>query len=94
MAELCKQRKLNLLFFKAPSAYWTKMDATITKAFMAECNFNYIDFNENLIEIGLKSETDFYDQRHLNCYGAEKFTQYLHNFLRYNYNLGKEKNHL
>lgn len=59
--------------------------------------YTVLNFNEKEItdEMGLSWETDFYNSKHVNYCGAEKYTEYLNNYLVSNYKLpdrrGNEK---
>ena len=49
--------------------------------------FDYIDFYNHMQDFDLNYSTDFSDFTHLNIFGAEKFTEYLCDYLKTNYNL-------
>lgn len=77
MAEMCKANNTKLVFFKVPSSDWTKGWSNSVKSFMNDNNLEYIDLHDNLKEIGIDSEKDFFNYEHLNDVGAEKTTRYL-----------------
>lgn len=77
MAEMCKANNTKLVFFKIPSTDWTKGCSNSVKSFMQENNLEYIDLHENLKEIGIDPENDFFDYEHLNAAGAAKTTRYI-----------------
>ncbi len=56
--------------------------------------YQTIDFNtpEMYREVGLDVNTDFYNDRHVNLAGALKFTDYMANYLRTEYNLPDRRN--
>lgn len=45
-------------------------------------NAVFVDFNDNMAELGIDDSTDWFDFIHFNCRGAEKFSRYLGGFLR------------
>ena len=77
IAEKCKSKGIKLVFFKSPSANWTKSDSACTKAFMSEHNIEFLDLHDHLKEIDINQETDFIDLYHLNQGGAEKCTKFV-----------------
>lgn len=76
--ELCKEKNVRLLLVKAPSNATEKDKKyynTVQK--IAEENgLDFVDYNLCYEEIGLDMAEDFFDERHLNIYGAEKFSRY------------------
>ena len=50
--------------------------------YAAEKGVTIIDTNLDYDKIGLDNQKDFYDNEHLNVYGAEKTTLYIGNFLK------------
>ena len=62
-----------------------------------ERGYEVLDFNteEMAHELGLDWEKDFYNSKHVNFMGAEKYTEYLSAYLAENYDLpdhrGQEK---
>ena len=77
MVNICKKRNIKLVFFKAPNALWTRADSSEVKTYMKSKNYEYLDLNDKLSEIGIDANKDFYDIAHLNYTGAEKTTDYL-----------------
>ena len=43
------------------------------------------DLNENIDDIGLNNDTDWYDPLHFNVYGADKFSRFLAHFIAERY---------
>ena len=80
--ELCQKKNVHLMLVKAPSnateeekRYYNEVGRIAEE----ECGIEGVDFADyNMLydEIGLDMSTDFFDERHLNIYGAEKFTKY------------------
>ncbi len=76
--ELCKEKNVRLLLVKAPSnatAEEQRYYNTVEKI-AKEKGIEFVDYNMRFDEIGFDMENDFFDKRHLNIYGAEKFTKY------------------
>ena len=52
-----------------------------------EEGYTFVDFTDYLDEIGIDMLTDFTDETHFNQFGAEKFTDYLCEYMKANYEL-------
>lgn len=86
--ELCDENGIKLELFIAPAAsYVSSADKQII--FDLPGNFELTDFNDNFDAIGLDLSRDFYDSRHLNLYGAVKFTSVLSAHIKENYSFDK-----
>jgi len=60
-----------------------------------DAGFDFLDSNEYYKEMDLNFNTDFYNSNHVNIYGADKYTEFLQNFLKNKYDLldrRKDKN--
>ena len=75
---LCKEKNVRLMLVKAPSnstgeekRYYNEVEKIAV-----EQGVEFIDYNMCYDEIGLDMAKDFFDERHLNIYGAEKFTDF------------------
>lgn len=88
MNELCKEKGIEIVYFKAPSADWTKNESASAKAFMEGNGLTYLDMNDYLTEIGIDPNSDFRDENHLNSNGAAKSTDFLAQFIASNSYLG------
>ncbi len=77
MAQLCKEKGVELVLIKAPSLYpywYEEYDAQI-QAFADEHDLSYYNFTENISDIGLDFSTDTYDGGlHLNLAGGVKLS--------------------
>ena len=75
---LCKEKNVRLMLVKTPpniTEEGKKYYNTVEK--IAEENgVEFVDYNLLYDEMGFDLATDFFDKRHLNVYGAEKFTEY------------------
>ncbi len=78
--EYCKQNNLHVYFTFTPYMDAVNaQDENIRReigAYVAENGFPLTDFRSKFEEIGLSPITDFYDTRHVNVLGAEKYTQF------------------
>ena len=82
IAERCREKGIKLLLLKTPVSDWTKGDSISVEQFALENNLEFIDLNENINEIGIDGDTDFYNKGHLNSSGAEKTTDYIAEILK------------
>lgn len=78
IVEFCREEKIRPVFFLSPltnrlSLEWSEKICADLTALGVE----FVDFNADFDEIGFDLSVDFYDRRHLNYRGAEKFTRYL-----------------
>ncbi|MGN0978545.1 MAG: hypothetical protein ACI4PH_10870 [Faecousia sp.] len=79
--DLCRERDITLIAFKAPSGNWDKAMSRETAAVMESLGIPFINCMDYMDEIGLDQNTDFFNWGHLNVVGAEKLTRYLAQFL-------------
>lgn len=84
ISEKCKEHSINLLFFKAPSAIWTKNESESAKKFMKDNNLSFLDLHDHLSEIPINQDIDYYNEGHLNRNGAEKCTDYIAKYILQN----------
>jgi len=52
-----------------------------------EAGYDFIDMNEYRDTMGLDYDKDFYDKNHVNIFGADKYTEFLSNYLLEKYTL-------
>lgn len=85
----CKEKELKVLFVVCPYSI-TKGDQktynTIQKI-VEEEGFDFLNTNLYFDEMNLDFQTDFNDYNHVNCFGAEKYTDFLEKYLMENYHL-------
>ncbi len=78
--EYCEQNNLNVYFTFTPYIdSINPQDENIRREigeFVTENGFYFTDFRSKFEEIGLSPVTDFYDTRHVNVLGADKYTQF------------------
>lgn len=88
--EYCKGENLeNVLFVGIPISYEFDFSASYYEAvdMIHEYGYNVIDYRspENKLDISL--ENDFYNEGHLNVYGAAKFTRAFSDYILENYDI-------
>jgi len=84
-----EEKNFDLLFVLVPycETKGARMKYNEAKRIIENFGGKCIDFNEYFDEIGLDTTEDFYNSRHINILGAEKFTSYFTDYLIENYNL-------
>ena len=85
MVDLCKEKGIQLCFFKTPFANWTKPMSEEYKNFMNEADIDVIDLNEYLAEMSIDETLDFADTHHMNKTGAAKVTAFMADYLKTEY---------
>ena len=85
---LCEEQGITLETFIAPAASYV---SSIDKQMIIDIKGSVplTDFNDGYDSIGLDLTRDFYDARHLNLYGATKFTKVFSQHILDNYTLEK-----
>ena len=100
LIEYAKVNNVELLFLDTPQF---KDETEIGRAntvikILEENNINYINYSETdeegnfLYDLNLDEKTDFYNEGHVNYYGAEKFTTVFGKYLDENYDLEDRRN--
>lgn len=86
---LCKENKIDVLLYSAPSPKNCNMKRHNAVSDCAEeKGIPYLDLNKKTAELGINWKTDSLDKGdHLNLSGACKVTEYLGKYLKENYNL-------
>lgn len=54
---------------------------------IANAGYDFIDSNDYVKEMKIDYDTDFYNYAHVNIFGADKYTDFLSNYINENYNL-------
>ncbi len=89
LLEYCSEENLQVLFVVSP--YWIDADQQTVFNAMGDLietyGFGYLDANKFYDEMGIDFATDFQDIRHVNVYGSEKFTRFLAEYIKENYQL-------
>lgn len=94
IADLCRQKGVQLLLMKAPTEYphWYDQWEEQICAFAEKNDLLYVNCIPLQEEIGLDLQVDTYDGGlHLNIQGAEKLTRYLGRILVREYNLSDRR---
>lgn len=89
LLDYCKEEGLNVLFVVCP--YHITMEdqkkyntiGDIVKSY----GFDYLNTNEYYDEMGVDFTTDFYDNNHVNLFGAAKYTEFLEHYILDNYDM-------
>ncbi|MBE7015536.1 MAG: hypothetical protein E7417_01785 [Ruminococcaceae bacterium] len=78
---LCKEKNTRLLLVKTPSNATAeeKKYYNAVEKIAVENGVDFVDYNLLYDEIGIDMKADFYDDSHLNAWGAEKFSAYFAN---------------
>ena len=90
IVELCRENDIELVLIKAPTLYphWYDQWDEQVRDFAAANNVPYINYIYLRDQIGLDMSVDTYDAGlHLNLSGAEKFADYIGQYLVDNYDL-------
>lgn len=93
MLEYCKENDVPLLLVSSP--FVVSPDDVMELNRIAEVAETYgvpfLDMNRCYEEIGLSFSVDFYDDDHVNFYGAEKYTDYLAKYILEHYEFSGER---
>ena len=87
--EKCKKEEINVLFVATP---WKISNQEMQQNnyigdIIRESGFHFLDCNLVYDEIGLDPKTDFYNNRHTNVWGSQKFTRYVAQYIEDNYEM-------
>lgn len=82
----CKEKGVQIIFYTAPIAEeYDHIDAL--KAYAEKNGCVYLDIFEYADEIGIRGDTDFQDETHLNTSGAAKLARFLSEYIIAHYNV-------
>lgn len=79
----CKEEDIQVLFLATPwkvNAKAQRKNNYLARV-IQENGFQFLDCNLYYDEIGLNFDTDFYNQKHTNVWGAQKVTRFLGNYI-------------
>lgn len=88
--DLAKQSGIELIFYTQPHCFFSEEDMLYNnraKEIATEQGVPFLECYREVEEIGIDFETDTVDGKHLNGYGAEKFSKYLGKYLKEHYEL-------
>ncbi|MCH5251173.1 MAG: hypothetical protein J1E98_14645 [Lachnospiraceae bacterium] len=87
LLDFCKDNELNVLFVESPYVLtqeeyelYNTIDDVVTSY-----GFRFLNANEYFEEMKLDVSQDFIDRAHVNVFGAEKYTDFLGNYIVENY---------
>ena len=92
--QVCKEKNIQVLFLTLPRLQWNYSRHLAVQQLAEKHGLYYIDYSssEHFSKITLDLSKDFYDDNHLNVYGAQKATKYLSAFLAETYDLPDRRN--
>lgn len=87
LISLSEKENFSLVFFLAPMTLSVDEQKVLNgaKAYLQDCNIDFIDYNWLAPELGLNYATDFADTFHTNAYGAQKVTSHMGTYLMQNF---------
>ena len=88
LMEYIKNNGVEVLFVVVPQSLQDESlvgELNYAVDFVKEKGFDVMDMEHSMEEIGLDLKTDFYNAQHLNVHGSIKFTHYLSEYLKENY---------
>ncbi len=82
LLDYSKEQNLNVIFVRAPHFVTEKTYDRVKRSnkmasILKERGFSYYAFENNTAAIGIDDNRDFYNEDHMNVYGAIKFTDFL-----------------
>lgn len=94
LLNFCKSKSINVLFVVCPyqinKEHYGKYNTM--ESIISSYGFDFINLNDYYIEMELDFSKDFYNGNHVNCFGAEKYTDFLGKYIVNNYNMPDHRN--
>ncbi len=89
LIEYCKQEKLTVLFIVHSYCQTEehKEEYNYMKRVIEENGFSFLNTNDYYQDIGLDYSTDLYHDSHVNVFGAEKYTDFVSEYIDLHYDL-------
>ena len=89
----CQDEELNVLFVVCPYVETSKEKKTYNylERIVKEYGFDFIDANDHYDELKFDEKLDFYNTSHVNIFGADKYTDYLGNYIISNYSFSEKE---
>ena len=89
LLEYCKTTECNYLFVVSPYVEQEshKENFNYISEIINQYGYNFLDANDFYDEMELDFETNLYNDAHVNIFGADKYTDFLTNYLKSNYDL-------
>lgn len=92
--DYCHDKKLdNIVFTRFPHRITTEANMKRVyrcnqfRRIVTENGFDFIDFEEKIEDIGIKADSDYYNDDHLNCFGSRKLTHFIGDMLANTYSV-------
>lgn len=88
--ELAEENDIELIFYTLPHCFFSEEDMLYNnkaKEIATEHGVPFLECYKKIDEIGIDFQTDTVDGKHLNAYGAEKFSKYLGKYLKEHYEI-------
>ena len=91
--ELCEENSVQLMLLLSPNLrVYPEIISEVQKfADAHDLNFLYYGTKEEVLELGLKPERDFYDKVHLNIWGQRIYSGIMANYIQEHYSLESHK---
>ncbi len=98
LMEYAKKVNVKLLFVVSPysEALYQKESFNYIEGVVKKYGFDFLDSNEYDKEMNIDYDVDFYNNSHMNIFGADKYTEFLSKYIKEKYNLPdrrKDKNY-
>lgn len=93
LLDFCKDSGFKqVLFFRSPHCIKTTNFKVIEEVqqMVESYGYSFENFENSYDEIKLNTKTDFYNYEHMNVYGMEKFTKFLGEYIKNNYDVKTE----
>lgn len=89
LLDYCDKQNLQVLFVVAPKSVSAEEmgEYNTMKDIIEERGYRFFNVNEHYDEMSIDFSTDFYNGHHVNCYGAEKYTRFLEEYIIDNYDM-------
>ena len=83
------RKGIDALFVVAPSAETAEQKAeyNFLASIVEARGYGFLDANDHIGDMALNGDTDFWNDNHLNIFGAEKYTAFLSDYISRNYTL-------
>ena len=93
LLEFCREKDLNVLFIESPYMFMQE-DYEVYNTIgdiVTSYGFEFLNTNDYFYEMGLNVSEDFSDPGHVNVLGAEKYTDFLGNYIIENYDISNQR---
>lgn len=89
LLEYCKTTECNYLFVVSPYVEQEehKENFNYISEIINQYGYNFLDANDFYNQMEMDFNTDLYNHNHVNIFGAEKYTDFMTDYIKNNYNL-------